>query len=96
MAACVLSCLLFVIVVRLQVLDGRTIHVREDQQEGMPPPSVAMAMGMGGGGPMGHGMGGGGGGMHGGGGGMGMGRPPMQQQQRRSNVDPEMRRTCQV
>ncbi len=62
-----------------QNLDGRTIHVREDQQEGMPPPGMGPMGGMG---PM----------MGGGGGGGNRGRD----RERKSNTDPELRKTCQV
>lgn len=69
-----------------QTLDGRTIHIREDQQEGMPPPGMM-------GGPMGPpGMMGGPMGM-----GMGMGGPPRRDmRERRPQVDAETRKTCQV
>lgn len=60
-----------------QNLDGRTIHVREDQQEGMPPPGMGPMGGMG---PM---MGGG-------------NRGPRGDRERKANVDPEIRKTCQV
>ncbi|GIL45933.1 hypothetical protein Vafri_3055 [Volvox africanus] len=64
------------------ILDGRTIHVREDQQEGMPPPGMGPMGGMG---PM---MGGGGGG--------GGNRSQRGDRERKANVDPEMRKTCQI
>ncbi|GIL94577.1 hypothetical protein Vretimale_811, partial [Volvox reticuliferus] len=65
------------------ILDGRTIHVREDQQEGMPPPGMGPMGGMG---PM----------MGGGGGGGGGNRPQRSDRERKANVDPEMRKICQI
>ncbi len=90
-----------------QILDGRTIHVREDQQEGMNgPPGMGpggmpmppgMGMGMGMGGPPGMGMGMGGPGMGGGGprGGE-RGGDRGERRERRVNADPETRKTCQI